>query len=425
LTLPLYKHVLRDYFWLMTSNRVLEKYADLVLDFGINLKPGQKIRINGEIVHKDFVALLAKKAYQRGAQYVHTDLSIPMLGINRSHHQKDEYLDYVPAFAKAQVEQYIQERWSLVSVGGMEDPEINKRMNQDRNSVITKAGMQISKPLSHAAITGVCPWTIVALPTQKWAEKVTGKKGKRAVDLMWKDLISILRLNKKSPIESWRKHSELLKARGEKLNGMHLQSLHFTGPGTDLWVGLSSRALWHGGAMKSEGNGDFFPNIPSEEIFTSPDFRLTEGRVSVTRPVNVLGDQVIGAWFEFKGGEVVKYGAKYGKNLIENYFKIDPKAKRLGEVALVDGSSPIFKSKRVFHNILFDENAACHIALGRGFPIGLTGGANLSEAELENEGCNQSLLHTDFMIGSEKVSVEGLRADGSVVPIIKNGKFVI
>ncbi|OGZ79326.1 MAG: hypothetical protein A2360_01385 [Candidatus Staskawiczbacteria bacterium RIFOXYB1_FULL_32_11] len=409
----------------MVSNRILDKYADLVLDFGINLKPGQKIRINGEAIHKDFAALLAKKAYERGAQYVHTDMSIPMVGINRSHHQKDEYLNYVPGFVKAQVDQYINERWSLISLGGMEDPDINKRMNQDRNSIITKASMEVSKPLSHAAITGICPWTIVAVPTQKWAEKVTGKKGKRALELIWKDFISILRLNKKAPIESWRKHSELLKERGEKLNRMVLKSLHFTGPGTDLVIGLSAKARWHGGAMKSEGNGDFFPNIPSEEIFTSPDFRLTEGRVSVTRPVNVLGDQVVDAWFEFKAGEVVNFGAKYGKHLIENYFKIDPKAKRLGEVALVDGSSPIFKSKRIFHNILFDENAACHIALGRGFPIALEHGATLSEIELENEGCNQSLLHTDFMIGSEKISVDGHTAEGLVRPIIRKGKFVI
>ncbi|HLE10865.1 MAG: hypothetical protein A2504_11970 [Bdellovibrionales bacterium RIFOXYD12_FULL_39_22] len=398
--------------------KILNKYADLILDFGIAMRPGQKIIIQSEPIHKDFIELLAQKAYERGAQIVHVELNMPLLNVHRSNYQKDEFLPYIPSFKKAQIDEWIEDGWSLIALDGMQDPDVNKKMNQDRNAIVAKANVELRKPLSRALMSGKCYWTIAALPTPLWAEKVTKAHGTKAQTLLWKDLISILRLNKKNPIAEWKKHSETLKVRCSKLNQFKFSKLHFVGEGTDLTVGLTGRSKWLGG-----GHGEYFPNLPSEEIFTSPDFRQTEGSVKITRPVNVLGDQVIGAWFKFGQGQVIDYGAEYGKHLLDNYFKIDPQAKYLGEVALVDRSSPIFKSGRVFHNILFDENAACHIALGRGFPIAFENADNCSEVELTELGCNQSLLHTDFMVGHEKISVDGVTADGKQIPIIVRGKF--
>ncbi|MCM2321709.1 MAG: aminopeptidase [Oligoflexia bacterium] len=401
-----------------------EKIAELAIRFGINFRPGQKVVVTAESIHAPFVALLARKLYESGAAFVHTELVIPRVVIHRSLSQREEFLPYVPDFRKAQIEQYVGERWSFIHVGGMEDPDIFKEMNQQRNSIVQKANTLVNQPLMKMTGTGKCSWTLVALPTPKWAEKVTGEKGEKALELMWKDLSAILRLEGPDPIASWKKHSEALQARCRTLNQRKLRELHFTGPGTDLRIGLCQRSKWVGGAIAQE-EGEFFPNLPSEEVFTTPDFRLTQGKVKVTRPVNVLGDNVEDAYFEFKDGQVVDFGASYGKHLLESYFSIDPRAKSLGEVALVDGSSPIFKSGRVFHNILFDENAACHIALGRAIGLAFEGSEGLSEEELVAAGANQSLLHTDFMIGSEAVSVEATDSDGRALRIIENGRFVI
>lgn len=406
------------------NSKTLDQLADLAIHFGINFRPGQKVVLTSEPVHVDFVGRLARKLYEAGAAYVHPEIVVPQVAIQRSLHQKDEFLSYVPDYIKARINQYVEERWSFIHIGGMENPDIYKEMNQKRNSVVQKANQEANQPLTKMAGTGKCAWTILALPTMKWAEQVTGAHGEEAVSLMWKDLTSIMRLDSESPIEAWQKHSSALQTRCRILNERKFKTLHCTGPGTDLKIGLTQRSRWVGGGVPTEDGREFFPNLPSEEVFTTPDYRLTEGKVKVTRPVNVLGDNVEGAYFEFKDGQVINYGADYGKHLLESYFEIDPQARYLGEVALVDGSSPIFRTGRIFHNILFDENAACHIALGRGIGLAFDGSSELSDEELKKEGCNLSLVHTDFMIGSPEISVNGIDSTDQAHAIIHRGRFV-
>ncbi|MFW5689328.1 MAG: aminopeptidase, partial [Spirochaetota bacterium] len=196
-------------------------------------------------------------------------------------------------------------------------------------------------------------------------------------------------------------------------------------PGTDLTVGLTERSVWIGGGAETAEGEAFLPNLPTEEVFTTPDFRRTEGTVAVTRPVQVLGSIVEGAWMRFDAGRVVESGATTGGEMLEHYFGIDERARYLGELALVDTNSPIYQSGLVFYNTLFDENAACHIALGSSYPKCLRDGETLSPDEYRDAGGNISTLHTDFMIGSPEVTVTGVRRNGTEVPLIADGVFVV
>ncbi|MCK5200069.1 MAG: aminopeptidase, partial [Spirochaetales bacterium] len=198
------------------------------------------------------------------------------------------------------------------------------------------------------------------------------------------------------------------------------------GPGTDLKIGLSQKAIWEGGSSVSANGIEYSPNIPTEEVFTAPDFRETEGRVKITRPVLVpaIGKIIEGAWLEFSKGKLMGYGADNGKDVLDQYLAIDPAAAYLGELALVDSNSPIFKSGKTFYNILFDENASCHIALGSAYPGCYEGGSKMGDDELKANGINVSNLHTDFMIGSPDVDVTGKTWDRRKIDIIINGEFV-
>ena len=220
-------------------------------------------------------------------------------------------------------------------------------------------------------------------------------------------------------------HGHELAARADKLNSLRLDRIRFEGPGTDLTIGLMRGSRWQGGPSKTSGGRIFEPNIPTEEIFTSPDYRRTDGRVAFTCPVFVptVGKTVEGGWLRFKDGKVVEYGADKGKDVLDVYMSMDDGASYLGEVALVDSASPIFQARRVFYNILFDENASCHIALGSAYPGCVQGGATMSQDQLKEAGSNASSVHTDFMIGSPEVDVTGIALDGKEVPIIRKGMF--
>ena len=251
--------------------------------------------------------------------------------------------------------------------------------------------------------------------------------GPEAVDALWQVLIPILRLDHPDPAAFWVDHGDLLAARADKLNSLHLDALRFTGPGTDLTIGLMEGSIWHGGPDKTTTGRRFSPNIPTEEVFTSPDFRRTQGQVAFTCPVFVpsVGKIIENGWLRFEKGQVVEYGALAGKDVLDVYLGMDEGAKYLGEVALVDSSSPIFASKRTFYNILFDENAACHIALGSAYPGCLKGGSSMNEGQLKSAGANTSAVHTDFMIGGPEVQVTGLTRDGRSIPLIEEGLFTI
>lgn len=269
-------------------------------------------------------------------------------------------------------------------------------------------------------------WLVAAAPSQKWAAKILDTPPSReAQTKLWQLLKSILRLDRDSPVGFWREQSARLEERAGILNELKLRELRFDGSGTDLRVGIPEGAVWTGGAARTPEGIIFMPNIPTEEVFTAPDYRRTEGRVRATRPVTVLGDLVEGACFTFREGKVVEATADRGAETLKRFLDIDEGSRFLGEVALVDSSSPIYQSGYLFYNTLLDENAACHIALGNAYPDTIEGGLDMSPEELGAAGANRSIQHADFMIGSESVDVLGLRQDGREIEIMRNGSFVL
>ena len=407
----------------------LERYANVILT-SLNIQEGQNLLIRTEPVHWKFASIIAAEAYKRGARYVRVDSNEkenPLLYKARIENSKDKYLEYVPAFRIETRRLQIEENWALIALVGTEDPDILASLNPERNTKTGKAIAEAKKPFIEAIQNNRIQWIVAFVPTEILAGKIMNMEpSAAAIDKLWEVLIPILHLDNDDPSAEWVKSGKTLKRRASALNNLELKEVFFKGPGTDLKIGLSQKAIWHGGSSVTENGIGFSPNIPTEEIFTAPDFRTTEGIVKITRPVLVpaIGKIIEGGWLEFKAGKVVSYGADSGKDVLDQYLAMDPAAAYLGELALVDSNSPIFKSGKTFYNILFDENASCHIALGSAYPDCYEGGSSMSEKELLDNGINVSNLHTDFMIGSPDVDVTGLTWDGRKIDIIIDGEFV-
>jgi aminopeptidase len=267
-------------------------------------------------------------------------------------------------------------------------------------------------------------WSVAAGATTGWAKKLFPElSDDEALEKLWDILFAICRVDNPNYLDLWKAHNANLHRRAKALSELGVERLHFTGPGTDLVVGLSNAAIFKGGTDASPSGVSFEPNIPTEECFTTPDYRMTEGRVSATRPVYINGKLVEGLTMTFKEGEIVDFSAEAGAATFEEYISSDEGARRLGEVALVGIDSPIYQSGLVFQEILLDENAACHIAIGSAYKFCLKDGERLDEDELRSLGCNESCVHCDIMISSEEVSVAATGFDGSEYPVLVNGQW--
>ena len=407
-------------------------YAELIVSM-VNIDRGRNLQIRGEPVHWDLMQEIAAAAYRRGARYVAARSVHPGLLKARIDHSAEEYLDYVPSQLSAMNDIMISEEWAVVSIASREDPDFLANVDDERNARIGKATEQAMMPFRRALQADRFPWIVAANPTEGWARKVFGAApgggaaaaAQAPLETLWQAMRPILRLDRPDPAAAWSEHTERLKRRAAVLDELHVEWLHFEGPGTDLWVGIPDKALWVGGPGKTPGGLEFLPNLPTEEVFTTPDYRRTTGRVAVTRPVTVMNKVVDGAWFEFSDGKVVDFGAERNADVIARFLEMDAGAAYAGEIALVDAGSPIFQSGRVFYNILLDENAACHIALGGAYPGCIEGGEKLTDEELPSIGANVSFVHTDFMIGSEQIQVTAQTYDGREVAMLRDGRFVI
>ncbi len=402
-----------------------ERYADLVIDV-LNLQPGQNLLIRTEAAHADLAAAIGRAAYHRGARYVEADVSLPALYKNRIESSESEYLDYLPSYTQSVNRTIVDETWALVSIKNPSDPDFLADIDADRNARVSRAVADSRQVLRRSLQADRQQWIVIAHPTEAWAAKVLDTQpSAEAREELWGRMKPILRLDADDPAAAWWAHSDAIRRRSNALQDQSLRKLRFQSEGTDLEVGIPRGAIWAGGSAERPDGVRFLPNLPTEEVFTTPHLAETAGTVRVTRPALVLQNVVEDAWFRFEEGRVVDFGARVGRDILERYLDIDEGARRLGEIALVDGTSPIFLSDTVFFNTLFDENAACHFALGSSYSACMAGGADMSKEQLRAAGGNTSLVHTDFMLGTPDIRVVGTTDSGEEVPIISEGAFVL
>ncbi len=411
----------------MEFQEKLKTYAHLLITHGLNVQPGQVVNITAELFHRELVQLMAKVAYDCGAKFVNVDFIDHELVRTRILDSKsDDYLKYVPRFIASKYDDFIDEEACVIRIVGSEDPDSQADLPATK---INTLQMATRLALKRYYVEGVgkkkVQWTVAAAATPAWGKKVFPELDEKdAYIALWDAIFHICRADKQDCIQAWNTHQDILHARAKKLNDLKIKELHFVGPGTDLRVFLSPKALFTAGSGKSAKGVFFEANIPTEECFTTPDYRYTEGKVSVTRPVQVNGRLVKDLVLEFQKGEIVHFSASEGYDHFAAYIANDPGAKRLGEVALVGIDSPVYQSGRLFEEILYDENAACHIAVGFAYTHCLEGGSLMTKEELEEVGCNVSHVHTDFMISSDKVDVFGTDFNGKTIDLIRNGAFI-
>lgn len=406
----------------------LKKYYDLILSIGVNLYKGQVLTISSGVANEEFAYALADAAYERGAKFVDVILSSNKLQRSRVEKSADEdFFGHMPNYPVSRSYELISNDCAYIRIDNLEELDTMDGVDPQKYGVLLKKEHDQNRIVSKAISGAKIPWCIVGVPGPKWSAKVMGKDVSDAVLKEFSEkFVSVLRLDKEDPTAAWTDIGNRLLDRASILTSMHLHKLHFEGPKTDLEIVLNDNSLWKGGFTKAQNGRRFIPNIPTEEVFTAPDFRLTNGKVAVTKPVKVLEHQLNGIWFEFRDGKVVNFGSDNYTNILEKFLDTDEGSRSLGEVALVDTDSEVHKSGLIFNSILFDENAACHIALGRGITMCFTNHEELlTHEDLLKNGCNDSLVHLDFMIGSPEISVTGTLKDGSSVPVISNGKFVI
>lgn len=401
----------------------LKKYAQLIAKCGVNVQKGQEVIIQAELDQPEFVKMLVDECYKAGAKKVSVEWTYQPL--TKSH------IRYCSEKVLSTLEKWQLEKWEhqadvlpckiyLMS----EDPDGLAGVNQKKFAKTTAARSKLIKPIRNR-MENKYQWCIAAVPSVAWAKKLfPDVRASVAVEKLWEAILSTSRVYE-DPIAEWKKHNENLAKRCDYLNGLGIKELRYKASnGTDFRVGLISDALFCAGGEEAMGSGIYFnPNIPSEETFTSPDRNDADGVVYSSLPLSYGGQLIENFHFKFEHGKIVEVGAEKNAELLREMIAMDEGASYLGECALVPYSSPIRESGILFYNTLFDENAACHLAIGRGFTNVLRGYENMTEEEAHAKGINDSITHVDFMIGTRDLSITAVTRDGREVEIFKNGEW--
>jgi aminopeptidase len=404
----------------MSDNGRLDTYAELAIRVGVNLVPGQDLQITGLLEHHPFVRAIADAAYAAGARYVDVNYVDQHVTRARIQHAPEDSLDWAAPHKIQQIEDLGAKKGALVSITGNPEPDLFRDLDGRR------VGMTRATKLNEAQLRqiteGTINWTIVAYPNEGWAETVFGEPD---IERLWSAVSSAVRLDEEDPVVAWRGHVERLTKRARTMTERNFDAVRFRGPGTDLIVGLIPNSVWITARTRTAWGHEFIPNMPTEEVFTTPDFRRTEGTVRSTRPLVLLGTVVRELQLRFERGRAVEVSAESGEDVVQTHMETDEGARMLGEIALVDGHSRVGKAGITFFDTLFDENASSHIAYGAGFPEAIDGGHSLTDEQRREAGVNQSMTHVDFMVGGTEVDVDGIERDGTEVPIIRQDEWVL
>ena len=407
----------------MNLDERLEKYAELLIVKGCALERGQELYLNAPVQVVGFVRTLVKCAYEHGASYVTVNWSDGVVGRYAYDYAALERFETMPAWSAERANSMAENGAATLTILS-DDPLVMRGADQAKMRARTVAVHEACKPYYDAIDFGKMRWCIAAAASEQWALQVFPNLDEReAVEKLWGAILDASRVDD-DPIVAWDRHKASFDARKDWLNNQRFVALHYTASnGTDLVVGLLEKAHWEGGGQEGADGTYFFPNIPTEEVFTSPDRMRVDGVVHSALPLIHNGAPVEDFWIRFEGGQAVEFDAREGRDVLESIIATDENSCRLGECALVPFKSPIRDTGILFYETLFDENASCHLAFGKGFPECYENGYELSCLELLNAGVNDSATHVDFMIGTPDMNITGIRADGSEVDVFVNGNW--
>ena len=403
-------------------NEKLEAYAQLIIRAGCNLKEGQDLQISCAIDCADLARALTQTAYEQGAHRVWVKFYDEQISRMSYDYCPVEVFETFPAWTALQNNTLAREGCAILSITS-EDPESLKGVDPAKLVAHARAAHDACKEFYDCLDFGRTVWCIVGAAAPAWARRVFPTLPEdQAMEHLWDAILHTARADGEDPLADWEAHKISFRSRMKLLNEYHFTQLHYSNArGTDFTVGLPDAHIWKGGGDETIDGTYFFPNIPTEEIFTTPDRRMAEGIVYAALPLVHNGSIISDFWLRFTKGKVSGFGAQEGYEVLKSILDTDDGANYLGEVALVPYTSPIRQTGILFYNTLFDENASCHLALGKGFPDCYEGGQEMTEESLLAAGVNTSATHVDFMIGTEDLRIEGIRTDGSVITIFEQG----
>ena len=397
---------------------LIDRYAEFVVRVGVNVQPGQDVYVNAHVEHVDLARAIVEQAYLAGARRVVMDYVDPHVRRSLIEHAPDDGLGTHYPYELERLQLWRERGVALITLTGDAEPDLFAGLDPVRIAAAPSRALQSA----FGEVLSRVPWTIVAAPNPGWARQIFGEPD---MDRLWAAVAVAARLDEEDPVAAWRVHLAKLKARTDALMAAALDAIRYHGGGTDLRVGLLPGAAWLGGSATTKAGVEFLPNIPTEEVFTSPDWRRAEGVVRTTAPLPLSSTLVTGLRLRFEAGRIVDVDADENGSVVQALLESDERARYLGEVALVDGESRVRRAGIVFHDTLYDENVACHIAFGTGFVEVLDGFDELTPEERIDRGLNVARSHTDITIGGAEVDVDGITGDGTVIPIIRNDEWVL
>lgn len=408
----------------MLTGKKLYDFAELVLGVGVNLQNGQGLEIVCPVEKSEVAVAFSEKAYEMGARIVNVRWSCEKTDRVNYLYAEEEALTDIPKWFVDSKNYLVKKGFCYVAIDA-EDPSAFKDVPSEKLAAVSKKKSKLLKAFSDEVMSNGIRWCVVSVPTESWAKKIFPAAADPVEELSFA-IEKTMRLDEKNPLEAWQKHIATLNRRAEFMNAKNFEYLHYTSAnGTDLMLGLAENHVWVSAQEKAKDGVPFVANMPTEEIFTAPHKDKINGVVKSALPLSYNGQIIENFSFTFKKGKVIDFSAEKGYDVLKKLLETDAGTLSLGEAALIGKNSPIAKSGILFLNTLFDENASCHLALGKGYPTTVKGGAEMTVKELKKLGVNDSVEHVDFMIGSPDLSVTGIGYDKSETPLFVDGEWVI